>query len=208
MRITVRHKHLHSHMAPRLTHHRLSTQQFQRRHPGAAHIQQWQEVTPDTSIPHHKNIGPLRKQPLFPALLMNIPCTIPPSQPDVPQPGYHLVSRTIPPETLQVTIIRSMLGNMQRNMQIINIRKSTQEDTIGTLGGTPRNTQIDTPITTRVELRLRDVRARGQAMVVGHTHTFGKSPYQHGALLSRHRRLGLLHHHLKIDAGRRPLGHQ
>lgn len=168
------------------------------------------------SIPHHKNIGPLRnQQPLFPALhplLMNIPCTLPPSQPDVPQPGYPLVSRTIHPETLQVTIIRIMLGNMQRNMQIISIRKSTQEDTIGTLGGTLRNTQTGmmtgTPTTAKAELRLRDVRARGQAMVVGHMHTFGKSPYQHVALLSRHQRPGLLHHHLKKDAGQRPLGHQ
>jgi len=216
MGIMVRHKHIHSHMAPRPTHHHLSTQQFQRRHPETVHIQQWQEATPVTSIPHHKNIGPLHKQqplsPAVPPLLMNIQCTLPPSQPGGPQPEYPLVSRTIPPETLQVTTIRSMLGTMQRNMQIINTRRNTQGDTIGTLGGTLKNTQTSmrtsTPITTRVELRLHDVRARGQAMAVGHTHTFGRSPYQNGALLFRHRRPELLHHHLKKDAGRRPLGHQ
>src|SRR5207253_2199060 len=131
------------------------------RHLETVHTQQWQEVTPVTSIPHHKNIGPLHKQqelfPAVPPLVMNIPCTLLPSQPDGPQPEYPLVSRTIPPGTLQVTIIRSMLGNMQRNMQIISTRKNTQGDTIGTLGGTLRNTQAgvrtSTPITTRVELR-------------------------------------------------------
>ncbi|RPB21009.1 hypothetical protein L211DRAFT_464080 [Terfezia boudieri ATCC MYA-4762] len=57
--------------------------------------------------------------PAVPPLFMNIPCTLRPSQPDGLQTGYPLVSRTIPLGTLQVTIIRSMLGNMQRNMQQI-----------------------------------------------------------------------------------------
>ena len=214
MDIIVRHKDTHSRMAPRLTRHHPSIRQFQR-HPETVHIQQWQEVTTVMSIPHHKNIGPLHKQqrlfPVVPPLLMNIPCTIPPSQLDGPQPEYPLVSKPVPPATLQVTIIRSMLESMQRNMQTTSTRKSTQGE-IGTLGGTLRNTQIgmrtSTTITTRVELRLHGVRATGQAMAVGHTHIFGMRPYQHGALQFRHRRPGLLHLHLKKDVGRRPLGHQ
>lgn len=160
MGIMVRHKQLRSHMAPRPTHHHLSTQQFQRQHLETARIQQWQVVTPATPIHHHnRNTGHLHKRQL---LSPTVPLLIPLSQPDGRQPEYLRVSRTIPLEILPVTTIRSMPGNMQRNMQIISTRRNTQEDTIGTLlEGTLRNTQTgmtaSTPITTRVGLRLHDV---------------------------------------------------